>query len=143
MIFPNRHDMKWTRIGTSIHHRIQIHIFDSVGILLHGKVSFCTKLACIIKHGGGQVFKTLQWLVRSSDEERTLVGAIVVEQKATISRHLKQCAKERNIPIMPSSWIIKSLYSGKLLHFTEEKNTLPLPFKVSEGPNSSDMSDEI
>ncbi|TKY49776.1 BRCA1-associated RING domain protein 1 [Spatholobus suberectus] len=144
MVLPNRKDMKWTRIGTTIHQRNQKHIFERVGILLHGKHSFCTKLACIIKHGGGQVFKTLQWLVRSSDEERTLVGTIVVEDKATISRHLKHCAKERNIPMMPSSWIIKSLYSGKLLPLTEEKNTLSLPFiKVSEVPSSSDMSEEI
>ncbi|KAG4994379.1 hypothetical protein JHK84_031338 [Glycine max] len=146
MILPNRKDMKWTRIGTTIHHRNQKDIFERVGILLHGKPSFCTKLACIIKHGGGHVFKTLQGLEWSTDEERTLVGAIVVEDKATISRHLKHCAKERNIPIMPFSWIIKSLYSGKLLPFTEEKNTLSLPFvnvKVSEVPSSSDMSEEI
>ena len=48
--------------------------------------------------------------------------------------------------LQPFSWIIKSLYSGKLLPFTEEKNTLSLPFvnvKVSEVPSSSDMSEEI
>ncbi|KAK7401383.1 hypothetical protein VNO78_12813 [Psophocarpus tetragonolobus] len=144
MILPNRNDMKWTRIRTAIHQRNQKHIFERVGILLHGKRSFCTKLACIIKFGGGHTFKNLQGLVRSTDEERTLVGAIVVEDKATISRHLKHYAKERNIPVMPSSWIIKSLYSGKLLPFTEEKHTPTLSFvKVSEVPRSSDMSEEI
>nr|XP_012575514.1 uncharacterized protein LOC105851179 [Cicer arietinum] len=49
MILPNRNDMKWTRIGMAVHHRIQNHIFDRVGIMLHGKHSFCTKFACIIK----------------------------------------------------------------------------------------------
>ncbi|XP_045823009.1 uncharacterized protein LOC123915806 isoform X2 [Trifolium pratense] len=144
MILPNRDDMKWTRIGKAIHHRNQNHIFERVGIMLHGKHSFCTKFACIIKHGGGRAFKTLQWLVRSTDEERTLMGAIVVEEKATISRHLKSCALERDIPIMTSSWIIKSLYSGNLLPFTEEKNSFSLPFvQVPEVPNSFDMSEEI
>ncbi|XP_027342886.1 uncharacterized protein LOC113855442 [Abrus precatorius] len=144
LILPNRNDMKWTRIGMAIHHRNRKHIFERVGIVLHGKHSFCAKLGSIIKHGGGKVFKTLQGLVRSADEERTMVGAIVVEEKTTISRHLKYCAKERNIPMMPCSWIIKSLYSGKLLPFTEEKNTHSLPFvKVSEVPSSSDMSEEI
>ncbi|KAK7271509.1 hypothetical protein RJT34_27471 [Clitoria ternatea] len=143
MILPNRNDMKWTRIGAAVQ-RHQKHVFQRVGIVLHGKHSFCTKLASIIKHGGGQVFKTLQWLVRSTDEERTLVGVIVVEDKTTISRHLKQCAKERNIPMVPYNWIIQSLYSGKLFPFTEEKNKLSLPFvKVSEAPSSSDMSEEI
>ncbi|GAU48384.1 hypothetical protein TSUD_118100 [Trifolium subterraneum] len=52
------------------------------------------------QHGGGRAFKTLQWLVRSTHEERTLMGVIVVEEKATISRHLKSCAMERDIPIM-------------------------------------------
>jgi hypothetical protein len=57
----------------------------------------------VAQHGGGRAFKTLQWLVRSTDEERTLMGAIVVEEKATMSRHLKSCALERDIPIMVSS----------------------------------------
>jgi len=60
----------------------------------------------VVQHGGGRAFKTLQWLVRSTDEERTLMGAIVVEEKATISRHLKSCALERDIPIMVSSFYI-------------------------------------
>ncbi|KOM43164.1 hypothetical protein LR48_Vigan05g076800 [Vigna angularis] len=144
LILPNRNDMKWSRIGTAIHPRNQRHIFERVRIMLHGKPSFCTKLACIIKHGGGHVFKTLQGLVRIIDVEGTWVEAIVVEDKATISRHLKHCAQERNIPMMPFSWIIKSLYSGKLLPFTEKKTIHPLPFvKVSELPSSSDMSQEI
>ncbi|XP_047148508.1 uncharacterized protein LOC124820789 isoform X1 [Vigna umbellata] len=144
LILPNRNDMKWSRIGTAIHPRNQRHIFERVRILLHGKPSFCTKLACIIKHGGGHVFKTLQGLVRIIEEEGTWFEAIVVEDKATISRHLKHCAQERNIPMMPFSWIIKSLYSGKLLPFTEKNTIHPLPFvKVSELPSSSDMSQEI
>lgn len=49
------------------------------------------------------MFKTLQWLVRSTDEQRTSVGVIVIEDKATISRHLKHCALERAIPTMVSS----------------------------------------
>jgi len=56
----------------------------------------------VLQHGDGHVFKTLQGLVRIIDEERTLVEAIVIEDKAAISRHLKHCAKERNIPIMVS-----------------------------------------
>lgn len=57
---------------------------------------------CVGQHGGGQVFKTLQWLVRSIDEERISVGALVAEDKPCISRHLKYCASERGIPIMVS-----------------------------------------
>lgn len=49
MILPNRNDMKWTRIGMAVHQRNQKHIFGRVGIMLHGKHSFCTKFACIIK----------------------------------------------------------------------------------------------
>ncbi|KAJ1432600.1 hypothetical protein SESBI_06566, partial [Sesbania bispinosa] len=40
----------------------------------------------------------------------------------------------------PFSWIIESLYSGKLLPFTEENNTISLPFvNVPEVPSSVDM----
>jgi len=49
MILPNRNDMKWTRFGKAVHRRNQKHIFERVGIMLHGKHSFCTKFACIIK----------------------------------------------------------------------------------------------
>ncbi|CAL5201390.1 unnamed protein product [Lathyrus oleraceus] len=146
MILPTRDDMKWTRIGKAVHHINRKHIFEKVGIMLHGKHSFCTKFACIIKHGGGRAFKTLQWLVRSTDEESTLMGAIVVEEKATISRHLKSCALERNIPIMTSSWIIKSLYSGNLipLSLTKENSMHSLQsVQVPEVRNNIDMSEEI
>ncbi|XP_058721575.1 uncharacterized protein LOC131593247 isoform X2 [Vicia villosa] len=146
MILPTRDDMKWTRIGKTVPHINRKHIFERVGIMLHGKHSFCTKFACIIKHGGGRAFKTLQWLVRSTDEERTLMGAIVVEEKATISRHLKSCALERDIPIMTSSWIIKSLYSGNLIppSLMEENSSISLQsVQVPEVRNYVYMSEEI
>ncbi|KAF7824768.1 putative BRCT domain-containing protein [Senna tora] len=144
LILPNRNDMKLTIIGKPVRHSYQKPIFERVGIMLHGKYNFCTKLTSIIKHSGAQVFKTLQWLVRSIDEERISVGALVAEDKPCISRHLKYCASERGIPIMPSSWIIKSLYSGKLLPFTEENHTSLLPVaNVLEVPDSLEMSEEI
>ncbi|CAL0333003.1 unnamed protein product [Lupinus luteus] len=142
MILPNRNDMKWSKIERGVHSTIQKHIFERVGIMLHGKHSFCIKLTSIIKHGGGKVFKTLQWLLPSTDDKRISVRVIVVEDKSRISRHLSYCALEQNIPIMPCSWMIKSLYSGKLLPLKEENNTSQsLPFvKV---PSSIDMSQEI
>lgn len=54
------------------------------------------------QHGGGQVFKTLQRLVRSTDGKRTLEAVIVAEDNTTISRHLKHCALEGGIPVMVS-----------------------------------------
>ncbi|XP_019447465.1 PREDICTED: uncharacterized protein LOC109350671 isoform X2 [Lupinus angustifolius] len=141
MILPNRNDMKWIRIERGVHCTIQKHIFERVGIMLHGKHNFCTKLTSIIKHGGGKVFKTLQWLLPSTDDKRISVRVIVVEDKSRISRHLSYCALEQDIPIMPSSWIIKSLYSGKLLPFKENNTSPSIPFvKV---PSSIDMSQEI
>ncbi|KAF4401061.1 hypothetical protein G4B88_013902 [Cannabis sativa] len=74
-------------------------IFDKVGIMLHGKPNFCTKFSRIVKHGGGKVFKTLHWLVHSLDKEHINVGVIVTEDN-TASRHLRQCANERQIPMM-------------------------------------------
>ncbi|MED6198652.1 hypothetical protein PIB30_068506 [Stylosanthes scabra] len=140
LILP-KSDMSRTKIGTAIHYRDRKHIFERVGIMLHGKHSFCNKLASIIRHGDGQVFKTLQQLVRSIDEKRTLVAAIVAEDSTMISHHLKHCAMEGGIPIMPFGWIVKSLHSGKLLPFTEKNNSSPLPFdRVS---NPLNMSEEI
>ncbi|XP_054816742.1 uncharacterized protein LOC129316374 isoform X2 [Prosopis cineraria] len=144
MILQNRSDMKLTVTRRPVRDSNQKPIFERAGFMLHGKHNFCTKLASVIKHGGGQVFKTLHWLVRSIDEGRISVGAIIAENKPSISRHLKYCASEKGIPIMPFSWIIKSLYSAELLPFTEENRPLPLPIaNVLEVPDSLDMSEEI
>ncbi|KAL8214644.1 hypothetical protein R6Q57_004093 [Mikania cordata] len=90
-------------------------IFDDTAIMLHGKPDFCSKMAKVIKHGGGSVFKTFHWLAKSVDSKKTSVGVIVVEDENGISRQLKQCALEQKVPMMPFDWIIKSLYAGRLL----------------------------
>ncbi|KAD3337850.1 hypothetical protein E3N88_33371 [Mikania micrantha] len=90
-------------------------IFDDTAVMLHGKPDFCSKMAKVIKHGGGSVFKTFHWLSKSVDSKKTSVGVIVVEDENGISRQLKQCALEQKVPMMPFDWIIKSLYAGRLL----------------------------
>jgi hypothetical protein len=57
----------------------------------------------VLQHGGGKVFKTLQWLVQNFDNKKIYVGAIVADDKSRVSRHLKHCASEREIPIMVST----------------------------------------
>ncbi|XP_050387192.1 uncharacterized protein LOC126803425 [Argentina anserina] len=94
------------------------YVFERVGIMLHGKQSFCCKLAKIIKHAGGKVFKTLQRLMLDLGQEKISWGAIVSENEKT-SRHLRHCAAEQRIPIMPASWIINSLHLGKRLPFSD------------------------
>ncbi|PQQ02179.1 hypothetical protein Pyn_10784 [Prunus yedoensis var. nudiflora] len=125
MILLNRVDEEHITIGKPFHHNCN-YVFERVGIMLYGKHSFYSKLAKIIKHGGGRVFKTLQWLVHSLDKEKVSLGAIVTEDEIRTSRHLRQCASEQKIPVMPASWIIKSLHSGKLLPFPD-KGTSSLP----------------
>lgn len=134
-----------TRLGKQpVRRNNQKYIFERVGIMLHGKHSFCTKLAKIFKHGGGQVFKTLQWLVQSLDNEKISMGVIVAEDENRASRHLKHCASEQEIPVMPASWIIKSLHSGKLLPISEKKHSSPLPRdNIPEDPISMELSEEI
>lgn len=67
---------------------------------------FMTALSCCpcslseFQHGGGLVFKTLQWLVQNLDANKISVGAIVAEDENRASRHLKYCAMERKIPMM-------------------------------------------
>ncbi|KAG9454856.1 hypothetical protein H6P81_007760 [Aristolochia fimbriata] len=108
-------DSKRMIIGQAASCRRSKYIFENIGIMVHGKPSFCTMFVDIIKHGGGQVFKTLHWLVQSLKSGKNTAGAIVVEDEAGASRHLRQCALEQNIPVMSVSWIIDSLYSGMLL----------------------------
>ncbi|KAJ6414495.1 hypothetical protein OIU84_003487 [Salix udensis] len=74
VIISNQSYLKCTRIGKSVRCDHRKHIFDRVGIVLHGKHRFCTKLTVIVKHAGGQVFKTLQSLVESLDSEKISMG---------------------------------------------------------------------
>ncbi|KAJ0610453.1 putative BRCT domain-containing protein [Helianthus annuus] len=76
---------------------------------------FCSKMGKVIKHGGGSVFKTFHWLVKSLDSKKVSAGVIVMENENSISRQLKQCALEQKVPVMPFNWIINSLYAGRLL----------------------------
>ncbi|XP_004308663.1 PREDICTED: uncharacterized protein LOC101301543 [Fragaria vesca subsp. vesca] len=117
------------------------YVFDRVGIMLHGKQSFCSKFAKIIKHGGGQVFKTIQRLMLDLGKEKISWGAIVSEDKNT-SRHLRHCAAEQRIPIMPASWIVKSLHLGKRLPFAETCHSSSSVLTIS-GPTSHRMSEDV
>nr|XP_043607324.1 uncharacterized protein LOC122579262 [Erigeron canadensis]XP_043607325.1 uncharacterized protein LOC122579262 [Erigeron canadensis]XP_043607326.1 uncharacterized protein LOC122579262 [Erigeron canadensis]XP_043607327.1 uncharacterized protein LOC122579262 [Erigeron canadensis] len=110
-------------------------IFNNVAIMLHGQHNFCNKMAKIIKYGGGLVFKTLHWLVKCLDSKKVSMGAIIVEDENHISRQLKQCALEQNIPTMPFSWIVNSLYAGRLFSSPE--------LKLSDDPLLAELSEEI
>ncbi|KAJ0101138.1 hypothetical protein Patl1_05705 [Pistacia atlantica] len=143
MILSGQADVEISGMGKVVSHNFYKLIFDRVGIMLYGKNSFCTKFAIIFKHGGGQVFKTLQWLVQSLDNKKIFVGAIVADDERRASRHLRQIVSERNIPMVSSGWIIRSLHSGKLLPMTQNKHT-PLPIvKGPEVPISVAWSEEI
>lgn len=115
MILSNQADRKRTGITEPICWDNHKCIFGRVGIMLHGKPSFCSKFAVIVKHGGAQVFKTLHWLVQSLETQKNFVGVIVAENERRVSRHLRRCALEKKIAMVPASWIIKSLHLGTLL----------------------------
>ncbi|XP_019055070.1 PREDICTED: uncharacterized protein LOC104607858 isoform X2 [Nelumbo nucifera] len=120
MILQNQTNAKVRRIGRSVCCDNMSYIFDRVGVMLHGRHSFCTKLANIVKHGGGQVFRTLQWLIQSLQNGKNSVGVIVAEDVSRASRHLRHCALEQKLPMMPATWVIDSLHLGRLLPFVED-----------------------
>ncbi|XP_021774930.1 uncharacterized protein LOC110738805 isoform X2 [Chenopodium quinoa] len=107
------------QIGKSISQNDNDYIFDKVGIMLHGTPSFCTKFARVIKHGRGQVYKSLQWLVQSLQKKKISLGAVVAEDENRATRLLKRCASEQKLSFMPARWITNSLFEGKLLPLTE------------------------
>ena len=49
MILSNEGDKKRIRIGKPIHRENHKYIFEKVGIMLHGKHSFCSKFAKIFR----------------------------------------------------------------------------------------------
>ncbi|KAI3416626.1 uncharacterized protein J3R85_015248 [Psidium guajava] len=123
LIISNQVDVMFLPIGKSLPHSNGGSIFGQVGIMLHGKKSFYNKFSEVIKQGGGVAYKTLQQLVHCLHNGKVSVGIIVTEYEGRPSRHLRQCALERKIPIMTMSWIIESLYAGKLLSVLEQHQT--------------------
>ncbi|KAH9686425.1 BRCA1 C Terminus domain containing protein expressed [Citrus sinensis] len=143
MILSSQADLKRTGITEPICRDNHKYIFGRVGIMLHGKPSFCTKFAVIVKHGGGQVFKTLHWLVLSLETQKNIVGVIVAENERRVSRHLRHCAFEKKIAMVPASWIIKSLHIEMLLPQTQDKHIPSPTVNVPEFRISIDWSEEI
>ncbi|KAK2969336.1 hypothetical protein RJ640_015225 [Escallonia rubra] len=141
MILPNRVGERCSRVGKPLlcHRRI----FDSVGIMLHGRHNFCTNIAKVVKHGGGLVFKTLQWLVQSLDGEKISMGVIITEDEGRVSRHLKHCASEQKIHLMPATWIITSLYAGELPFIEKSHSSPSLPVNHLDVPVPMELSEEI
>ncbi|CAN1344828.1 hypothetical protein LINPERPRIM_LOCUS40179 [Linum perenne] len=110
LVLPNQADTRLPRM-VSTNRKNRHHIFDRVGIMLHGKPSFCKKLSLIIK-----VFKTLQRLLWGLDTGKVTRGVIVAEdQSSRVLRHLQHCAEEQKIALMSGTWIVKALHLGKLL----------------------------
>jgi hypothetical protein len=81
----------------SLHLRKNTLLFDGVGFLILGKISFCSKFSNVIKHGGGQVFASLQGLVQSLKDRSSSHGIILVASEASASRHLSYCGLEHDI----------------------------------------------
>ncbi|KAL2478139.1 uncharacterized protein Fot_47153 [Forsythia ovata] len=118
-------------------------IFDKMGFMIHGKPKIFTKMEIIVKHGGGQVFKTLQSLVQSLEAGRISTGFVIADEN-NASRHLKHCTKEQNISMVSVNWIVKCLYAGNLLSLKEEKNPHYFPSnKLPQLRDSMDLSEEI
>ncbi|KAL6009849.1 hypothetical protein ACLOJK_000280 [Asimina triloba] len=95
-------------------------------------------------HGGGQVFKSLHSVVQSLKKGNNSVGIVVFEDESRALRHLKHCASEQQLQFMPASWIINSLYMGKLLPFKNNVPSASAPMVRRVGiPPSMDLSEEV
>ncbi|KAL3629970.1 hypothetical protein CASFOL_026282 [Castilleja foliolosa] len=145
MILPRNISRSQDQVYTNVNYNFSSLVFYNSGIMLHGKTKYFTNIATIIKHGGGQVFKTLQRLVQALEAGRVSTGIVVVHEESCASRHLKHCALEQNITMTSVQWIIKSLYAGQLISLEEEKsNSRSLPaIKLQRHQDSMELSQEI
>ncbi|GAA0148636.1 hypothetical protein LIER_08024 [Lithospermum erythrorhizon] len=144
LILPKTISKRYSGFPKPAHPDCHSLIFHGVGFMLLGKNSFCSTITKVIKHGGGLVFRTLQQLVQNVDSGKILTGILVSEDESRISRHLRQCAMEQNIHVLPMSWITRSLYQGKLLPFEKTRNHVPLPLvNPMDCADPAEMSMEI
>ena len=68
--------------------------------MLYGKLAFYSKLMILIKHAGGQVFRTIKSLVQGYEFTQAASAMIIVEDARAAPRNLRQCASEYKIPLM-------------------------------------------
>ncbi|GER28549.1 BRCA1 C Terminus domain containing protein [Striga asiatica] len=127
MILPRNISRRQDQVYTAVNYDDRSLVFNNLGVMLHGKTKYFANIATIIKHGGGQIFNTLQILVQALEAGVILTGIIVARDESFSSRHLKQCALEQNIPITSVQWIMKSLYAGQLVPLEEKNNSRHLP----------------
>ncbi|KAL6545938.1 hypothetical protein OROGR_009812 [Orobanche gracilis] len=144
MILPRNISRRQDQVYTVVSYNTHSLLFNNLGVMLHGKPKYFTNIAAIIRHGGGQVFRTLQRLVQALEAGRISMGIVVVHEEICASRHLKHCALELNIPMMSVQWIIKSLYAGQLISLEEKNNSRPRPAIVPQRHRDSmELSQEI
>ncbi|CAO2838160.1 unnamed protein product [Amaranthus hypochondriacus] len=139
LVLSNKSSRILNQVGNSICQNDNDYVFDKVGIMLHGTHNFCTKLAKVIKHGRGYVYKSLQWLVQSLEKNKISLGAVVAEDLNRATRHLKKYASEQKIPVVPARWVINSLLKGTLLPVWE--NHLPLNKQATRDPELSGLQE--
>ncbi|KAL6517419.1 hypothetical protein OROMI_033120 [Orobanche minor] len=144
MILPRNISRRQDQVYTVISYNTHSLLFNNLGVMLHGKPKYFTNIAAIIRHGGGQVFRTLQRLVQALEAGRISMGIVVVHEEICASRHLKHCALELNIPMTSVQWIIKSLYAGQLISLEEKNNSRPRPAIMPQRHRDSmELSQEI
>ncbi|KAL8542464.1 hypothetical protein ACS0TY_003358 [Phlomoides rotata] len=144
MILSRNSSRMHDQVYTAVKYNTNRLVFKNLGIMLHGKTKHFTNITTIIKHGGGQVFKTLQKLVENLETGRISMGIVVADEESGASRHLKHCALEHNITMTSVYWIIKCLYAGQLIPLEKKKNPRRPPvIKLQTHQDSLELSQEI
>ncbi|KAH6819140.1 hypothetical protein C2S51_002743 [Perilla frutescens var. frutescens] len=136
----SRNDQVYTPVKYNTHSLV----FNNLGVMLHGKTKYLTNITTIFKHGGGQVFKTLQGLIQALETGRISTGIVVADEESCASRQLRHCAMEQSIPMTSVYWIIKCLYAGQLTPLEEKTNSWCSPaIKLQRHPEPMELSQEI
>ncbi|XP_042064080.1 uncharacterized protein LOC121807812 isoform X1 [Salvia splendens] len=143
MILPmniSRNDQVYTAVKYNTHSLV----FNNLGVMLHGKTKYFTNITTILKHGGGQIFKTLQGLIQTLETGRISMAVLVAEEETCASRHLRQCAMDQNIHVTSVYWIIKCLFAGQLIPLEEKGNSRHSPsIQLQRHLEPMELSQEI
>ncbi|XP_042059111.1 uncharacterized protein LOC121803544 isoform X1 [Salvia splendens] len=150
VVQPNRYTILSMNISrndqvyTAVKYNIHSLVFNNLGVMLHGKTKYFTNITTILKHGGGQIFKTLQGLIQTLETGRISMAVLVAEEESCASRHLRQCAMDQNIHVTSVYWIIKCLFAGQLIPLEEKGNSRHSPaIQLQRHLEPMELSQEI
>ncbi|KAL9270506.1 hypothetical protein AKJ16_DCAP24533 [Drosera capensis] len=99
--------------------------------------------ALFCQHGRGCIFKSLQWMLRSLEKKNISLGVIVTDNQMSVSRHLRTCATELEIPILRLRGLRTAYMKESCFLLSDVEASEPLCVHSDDAPQAFSFQHEV